>query len=180
MPHMAHAGAAALATVTFIFISVVMTMADFDLNPTSQAVLAAASSTVALKAIALKTVMAIASVLDGRLKIQALVTTGAVWLLFWTYIRYQPHYNRWVNHIRSALYGALSWAGLLLLLLAFSKQQADPKFRKGITTALLAGLVPVFLVVFGLSCLHLEYFYRSGLRAFRCVPLHSFGCCCCT
>ena len=79
-----------------------------------------------------------------------------------------PHYNKWVNHVRTALYGALSWAALMLLVLIFSKRHADLSFQRQMTNALFGGLVPALLLSFGMSYLRFELFYGPAIKAFKC------------
>jgi hypothetical protein len=100
LPHMIHAGLALIATLCFIFVAVVMTIADFELNPLSSALLASPASVVELRAIVMKTAMCVSSaLLDGRMKMQSVVIVGAAWLLFWSYLR-------WVRTTRPLLTGA--------------------------------------------------------------------------
>jgi hypothetical protein len=80
-----------------------------------------------------------------------------------------PHYNKWINHVRTSLYGGLSWAALMLLVLVFSKKRTEVAFAKQMTDALFGGLVPALLLSFGLSYFRHELFYNAGIKAFMCV-----------
>jgi hypothetical protein len=87
-----------------------------------------------------------------------------------------PHYNKWINHIRTGLYGSLSWATLLLLLLTFHTSHShEHKFAERTTNALLSGLFPVMVASFVLSYLRHRIFYETGIKAFRCAPLGYIG-----
>ena len=84
------------------------------------------------------------------------------------YTAQTPHYNQWVNHFRSGLYGMVAWAALMLVVLAFGSPNAsDPDtFSKNVTTIMLIGLLPIFLLMALISYYRLRWRKNHAMRAF--------------
>lgn len=81
----------------------------------------------------------------------------------------EPHFNQWVNHIRAGLYCMVAWAGLLLVILAFSSQRAEVEFRQITTNAMLGGLLPMLLFGAAVSYVRLRWATQRALKAIRCA-----------
>lgn len=172
MPHMIHMAVAIVLMILFIIITIAATAADFELNPTSPRWLAAATSSVEVRVVMVRTVATLAfSLLPGLRRPETLLIACSVFYAFWLFVRYQPHMVQWINHTRAAIFGSLSWAAFLLLVLTFSGRAfEDVQFSETCTTAMLAGILPFGLLSFGISYLRYRWHYTKALKAFAAAP----------
>ncbi|KAG2493479.1 hypothetical protein HYH03_008295 [Edaphochlamys debaryana] len=167
MPHLVHGAVALGCSVVFCFIAFAMTVADFEMNPASRRWLASPHARVEVRALLVKTIMTITvSVVAGLTKVQAVILCGTSVFLFWSYVRWEPHFIEWINHARAALYGMVSWAGILLLALTFSPDRSQQSYRQTITTVMVAGLLPAALLCFLASFIRLRWRVKHAIRAF--------------
>ncbi|KAG2450719.1 hypothetical protein HYH02_004557 [Chlamydomonas schloesseri] len=167
MPHLAHMAVALCCSLVFCFIAFAMTVADFEMNPVSRRWLASPHARVEVRGLMVKTIMTITvSVIAGLTKVQAVILMGTSVFLFWSYVRWEPHFIEWINHSRAGLYGMVSWAGILLVVLTFSPDRKDPDFRSRVTTLMVAGLLPCMLVGFLASFIRLRWRVKNAIKAF--------------
>ncbi|GFR48517.1 hypothetical protein Agub_g10412 [Astrephomene gubernaculifera] len=167
MPHLAHGAVALGCSVVFCFIAFAMTVADFEMNPASKRWLSAPHARVEVRGLMVKTVMTITvAVLSGLTRVQAVILCSSSIFLFWSYVRWEPHYIEWINHARSGLYCMVSWAGVMLVALTFSPHRREDHFRSKMTTIMVGGMLPLLLVGFLTSFFRLRWRVKHAIKAF--------------
>lgn len=168
MPHLAHGAVALGCSIVFCLIAFAMTVADFEMNPVSRRWLASPHTRVEVRALMVKTIMTITvAVLYGLTKVQSIILAGTSMFLFWSYVRWEPHFNEWINHCRSGLYGMVSWTGIILLSITFSPKRKEEPYRDQMTTMMVAGLLPCFFGGFAISYGRLRWRIKRVIKAFR-------------
>ncbi|GLC33063.1 hypothetical protein PLESTB_000374500 [Pleodorina starrii] len=167
MPHLVHGAVALGCSVVFCFIAFAMTVADFEMNPASRRWLSAPHARVEVRGLMVKTIMTVTvAVLAGLTRVQAVILSATSAFLFWSYVRWEPHFIEWINHIRAGLYAMVSWAGMVLLVLTFSPHRREDDFRSKLTTVMVAGLLPVLAVGFLISFIRLRISVKLAIRSF--------------
>ena len=91
----------------------------------------------------------VASQLYGQPNLQSIIFFISTFFLFWSYVRWQPNYNPYVNHIRSGLYAVLTWASILLVALTNGNSSGQASYRTMVTQVMVYGILPLF--VFGVA-----------------------------
>lgn len=133
-PHIIYFVISLVAAMTFILIAFCMAIADFDLNPLTTRLLSSPQTLVEVRCLFARTVMVIASTqLYGQPNLVSIIYFLLTFFLFWSFVRWQPSYNPWVNHVRSGLFAILAWASMLLLALTNgprSQPQDAIKYRE--------------------------------------------------
>lgn len=172
MPHIINMCIAIVLCILFIAITWMVTAADFEQNPTSTRLLASATSAVEVRVVLIRTVATLSfSLLTTLPKPQTLLIACAVFYACWSFLRWQPHMFQWMNHVRCGLYGSLSWAAMCLLVLTFGKSTyPNMGFSRGVTTAMLAGLIPCWLLFMFGSWLRYNWHCRAAIKAFQEAP----------
>ncbi|GLI64845.1 hypothetical protein VaNZ11_008226 [Volvox africanus] len=167
MPHLVHGAVALGCSVVFCFIAFAMTVADFEMNPASRRWLSSPHARVEVRGLMVKTIMTVTvSVLAGLTRVQAVILSSASAFLFWSYVRWEPHFIEWINHIRAGLYAMVSWTGLVLLALTFSPHRRDGDYRSKLTTVMVAGLLPALATGFLISFVRLRFSVKYAIHAF--------------
>ncbi|KAK9830511.1 hypothetical protein WJX72_012148 [[Myrmecia] bisecta] len=124
MPHAILASfSIGMATIFFV-VSFCMVMAQSELNPVSHDLLSSPHTIVELHGHVMKSMMCVIhSVLSDYQKLQAVLLLMLSAMIFWSQLRWAPHYISWVNHLRSALYCTLLWSSGMLTALTYAHSQ---------------------------------------------------------
>ena len=107
-----------------------------------------------------------ASQLYGQPNLQSIVFFLLTFFLFWSFVRWQPNYNPWVNHVRSGLYAMLAWASLMLVVLTNGAKSGQGDYQTFISQIMVYGILPIFGIGFGSSFFRLLLLNRA-LRRFE-------------
>ncbi|GAX73193.1 hypothetical protein CEUSTIGMA_g646.t1 [Chlamydomonas eustigma] len=168
MPHLINLAISATLALVFIIVTLAMTAADFELNLLSKRWTAASTSDVEVRVTLMRTAATLAfNLLSGSHKLQSLIIAGAFFYSAWSFLRWQPHFNQYMNHSRAGIYGAVSYAALLLLILTFGNSGGSDAFASSITNVMLVGIIPVGLFFMVVSFLRFRYTYSKAITAFR-------------
>ncbi|KAG2449445.1 hypothetical protein HYH02_005592 [Chlamydomonas schloesseri] len=159
--------------LAFIFSAIVFvsTMADFEMDPRSEGLLAASHPKVEVINLGAKTVFLLASailVVDIP-KLQAIIFAFAMGVQFYTTVRWVPFMVSWVNHFRAGFNLCNTWVSVMMIVLRYTPSAKDPngKSAERLTLITIAGL-PCFMVVGVLvSYLRLRVGTRVAIRAFH-------------
>ncbi|KAK9807619.1 hypothetical protein WJX72_004477 [[Myrmecia] bisecta] len=144
MPHAILASFSIGMATIFFGVSFCMVMAQSELNPVSHDLLSSPHTIVELQGHVMKSCMCVIhSVLSDYQKLQAVLLLMLSAMIFWSQLRWAPHYISWVNHLRSALYGTLLWSSGMLTALTYAHDQDQ---RDRVTVALFAGMVGAVII----------------------------------
>mmetsp|Transcript_29309 Transcript_29309/g.64857 ORF Transcript_29309/g.64857 Transcript_29309/m.64857 type:complete len:2212 (+) Transcript_29309:218-6853(+) len=149
MPWFIHVAVSVVGLIGFVTMGLLFQMGDIDLNITSKNPLAVGHAKIDVMGFAIKVIITFASVFVTNLKWLAVVYLVFSLVLVCMYVNWEPYYCQWTNYARCAIYTALLYSAVLLMFLQFlpGVDRSDPdevsEYRRKLTIALVAGLVPV-------------------------------------
>lgn len=171
-PHAIHLIVGIVLSIAFILVTIAITAADFELDLLSNRWLAAATSTVEVRIVLVRTAATCAyTLLTSLRRVQTLVLAISMMYACWSFIRWQPHFNQWMNHARAGQYGSLTWAGFFLLVLTMGHYQEDIPKATALTNTMLIGLVPIWLLVSLVSYLRFRFNFNYVIQLFKEAPV---------
>jgi len=171
LPHLAHGIVALVACIVFTMVAYAVTLTDYEPNPASRRWMATPHPSVEVWALATKTIMALnMAIFAGQLYIQSVIMCLATLFLCYLFIRWQPHLNEWVNHIRSGLYCMLFWASIFIAIMKFDHRRDNPGHSEWLTDIMLMGLAPVLVFGVALSFARLRLSTYNILKTIRKAP----------
>mmetsp|Transcript_10121 Transcript_10121/g.26269 ORF Transcript_10121/g.26269 Transcript_10121/m.26269 type:complete len:2025 (-) Transcript_10121:314-6388(-) len=170
-PHIAHGIVALISCGVFTLIAYAVTLTEFEPDPSSRRYMATPHSSVELWALTAKTLMALnMAIFAGQLYIQSVIMCLMTLTLCYLYIRWQPYFNEWVNHIRSGLFCMLFWTSAFIAIMKFDHRRERPGHLEWLTDIMLYGLAPVLVFGAGLSFARLRLSTRYILKVIRNAP----------
>eukprot|EP00955_Chlamydomonas_euryale_P107627 365785-Chlamydomonas_euryale.AAC.1 len=120
-PLLIHVVVALVSTVLFVFVNLLLVMADHDLRPLSTSLLANPHSMTELKIVGCRTVLTVFEVLCVSMpKLQAVVFALTCTLALWFTVAELQNYVPWMNCLRAGLNAVLAWVAAMLCVLMFT------------------------------------------------------------
>lgn len=162
--------------VLYIGSALLATVADFELTPLATNTLAAQSSEAEVLILAAKTVFMLAKsiVLPAVPRLQALVFLACMAGQAAVILRWAPHLQGWVNHLRAGLFTSLAWVAVMLVALRWNTdwyERPPGSDARAYTAAALYGVLPAVLVGAAVSWLRIWYFTRRAVQRFKATPV---------
>lgn len=183
MPMLIHVIIALVSSVVFACVALLLVMADHELKPLSDSLLAAPHSMTELKSTCVKTIITAVDVLmTPWIHAQAVIFLIVCLLNVWWHMAQLPYYTAWMNCFRCALYSVHAWICICLVALVFRVSATRDKtattngviywyFENGsyaeaqtITMTMFYGIAPAFILGGIAAFVRLGYFFRIALR----------------
>lgn len=178
-PHLIHIIIAAVSSVTFAVVAMLLFTAEHELEPMTRNLLASPHSMCELRVMGAKTIIVCADILLWNYpKIQGVAFVLCCYAMtFWS-LRMVPQYVSWVNCLRSALFAALTWIAAHLCVLTFLGDCVETRYApieneftctnwgqiKMLTYSLFIGVTPAALLGGALAYGRMYWFFRIARR----------------
>jgi hypothetical protein len=102
LPHIIHLIVGIVISCLFILLTLALTVADFELDLLSSRWLAAATSSIEVRVVLIRTAATCSFSLIGAIpRAQTLIIAIGMMFATWSFLRWQPHLNQWMNHART-------------------------------------------------------------------------------
>lgn len=162
-----------MGILVFLAVAGLYTLADVELNPVAKNLMGVANTKVEMYGFALKMYMACNTVFIPDMKWQSCFQMVASFFLVYHYLRWLPHMQEVVNHIRVGVMCTVFWASLLFCVMSFHPGYAVHEDagrlsqRQIITNVLWGTFVPMGLLGAAMSWYRTRYFMNTVVAKFR-------------